>query len=60
LDSDIHQGLDVFEIKHRLPPVELEEVHTIASQVMGLVSEFSGERIRNEILSASNPKMKLE
>ncbi len=34
----------------RLPPVELEEVHTIANQVMGLVSEFCGGRLRYEIL----------
>jgi len=44
----------------RLPPVELEEVHTIASQVMGLVNEFCGGRMRFEILSADHPQMKLE
>jgi DNA/RNA-binding domain of Phe-tRNA-synthetase-like protein len=27
----------------RLPPMEVEEIHAIASQVMGLVSEFCGE-----------------
>ena len=36
----------------RLLPVDLEEVHAIASQVMGLVSEFCGGRSRYEILSA--------
>jgi DNA/RNA-binding domain of Phe-tRNA-synthetase-like protein len=44
----------------RLPPVELEEVHTIASQVMGLVGEFCGGRLRYEILSAEQREMKLE
>ncbi len=44
----------------RLHPVELQELHSIASQVMGLVSEFCGGRSRYEILSADTPKMKLE
>jgi DNA/RNA-binding domain of Phe-tRNA-synthetase-like protein len=44
----------------RLPPVELEEIHTIANQVMGLVREFCGGRMRYEILSANNLQMKLE
>jgi DNA/RNA-binding domain of Phe-tRNA-synthetase-like protein len=44
----------------RLPPVEMEEVHAIASQVMRLVGEFCGGRMRYEVLSASNPQMKLE
>ncbi len=44
----------------RLPPVELEEVHAIASQVMGLVSEYCGGRLRYEILSAEKREMKLE
>jgi len=44
----------------RLPPVELEEVHVIASQVMNLVSEFCGGRMRYEILSASNQRIWLE
>jgi DNA/RNA-binding domain of Phe-tRNA-synthetase-like protein len=44
----------------RLPPVELEEVHTIASQVMSLVREFCGGELRYEILSEHNPKMKLQ
>jgi len=44
----------------RLPPVELEEVHAIANQVLGLMREFCGGRSRYEILSASNPQMKLE
>jgi DNA/RNA-binding domain of Phe-tRNA-synthetase-like protein len=43
----------------RLPPVELEEVHAIASQVMGLVEEFCGGRMRYEVLSESHPEMKL-
>jgi DNA/RNA-binding domain of Phe-tRNA-synthetase-like protein len=44
----------------RLPPVELEEVHAIANQVMGLVSEYCGGRLRYEILSAEKREMKLE
>jgi DNA/RNA-binding domain of Phe-tRNA-synthetase-like protein len=44
----------------RLPPVDLEEVHSIANQVMSLVQEFCGGRLRYEILSASNQQMKLE
>ena len=44
----------------RLPPVEMEEVHAIASQVMRLVSEFCGGRMRYEVLNASNPPLKLE
>jgi DNA/RNA-binding domain of Phe-tRNA-synthetase-like protein len=44
----------------RLPPVEMEEIHAIASQVMGLVSEFCGGRMCYEVLSSSNPQMKLE
>lgn len=43
----------------RLPPVELDEIHIIAAQVMGLVGEFCGGRLRYEILSASHPKMRL-
>jgi len=44
----------------RLPPVELEEIHAIASQLMGLVSEFCGGKLRYEILSANHPQMKLD
>jgi len=44
----------------RLPPVELVEMHAIASQVMGLVSEYCGGRLRYEILSAEKREMKLE
>lgn len=44
----------------RLPPVELEEVHAIASQVMSLVEEFCGGKMRYEILSAEHRQMKLE
>jgi DNA/RNA-binding domain of Phe-tRNA-synthetase-like protein len=43
-----------------LPPIELEEVHAIAYQVMNLVSEFCGGRMSYEILSANNQQMKLE
>ena len=44
----------------RLPPIEMEEVHVIANQVMNLVLEFCGGRMRYEILSADNQQMKLE
>jgi len=44
----------------RLQPVELEEIHAIASQVMGLVEEFCGGKMRYEILSASHRQMNLE
>ena len=43
----------------RLPPVELEEVHAIANQVMGLVEEFCGGKIRYEILSDNHREMSL-
>jgi DNA/RNA-binding domain of Phe-tRNA-synthetase-like protein len=43
----------------RLPPVEMEEIHTIANQVMGLVEEFCDGRMRYEILSKDQPKMGL-
>lgn len=44
----------------RLPVVDMEEVHAIASQVMGLVDEFCGGKMRYEILSASHRTMKLD
>ena len=44
----------------RLPPVELEEVHAIANQVMGLVEEFCGGKMRYEILSNDHRQMRLE
>jgi len=44
----------------RLPPVELEEIHAIANQVMGLIQEYCGGKLRYEILNASNQQMKLE
>ena len=44
----------------RLPPVELEEIHAIANQVMGLVEEFCGGKLRYEIMSAENRQMRLE
>jgi DNA/RNA-binding domain of Phe-tRNA-synthetase-like protein len=44
----------------RLLPVELEEVHTIASQVMALVREYCGGRLSYEVLSVEKREMKLE
>lgn len=44
----------------RLPPVELEEVHAIANQVMGLVEEYCGGKMRYEVLNADHMQMRLE
>jgi DNA/RNA-binding domain of Phe-tRNA-synthetase-like protein len=44
----------------RLPPVEMEEIHAIANQVIGLVKEFCGGKLRYEVLTASHKQMKLE
>ena len=44
----------------RLPPVELEEIHTIASQVMAWVEKFCGGRLRYELLTANHPLLLLE
>jgi DNA/RNA-binding domain of Phe-tRNA-synthetase-like protein len=43
----------------RLPPVEIEEIHIIANQVMNLVGEFCGGKMRYEILSPINTQMTL-
>jgi DNA/RNA-binding domain of Phe-tRNA-synthetase-like protein len=43
----------------RLPPVEMEEIHAIANQVMGLVVEFCGGKSRYEILSQDNRVIRL-
>jgi DNA/RNA-binding domain of Phe-tRNA-synthetase-like protein len=43
----------------RLPPVEMEEVHAIASQVMGLVEEFCGGNLRYEVLTENHNQMSL-
>ena len=43
----------------RLPPVELEEIHSIANRLMELVGEFCGGHARYEILSSSHRQMKL-
>jgi DNA/RNA-binding domain of Phe-tRNA-synthetase-like protein len=44
----------------RLPPVELEELNSIGSQMMGLVERFCGGKMRYEILSANTPSMRLD
>ncbi len=44
----------------RLLPVEIEEVHSIASQLISLVEQYCGGKIRYEILSANHQQMKLE
>jgi hypothetical protein len=38
----------------------MEEVHAIASQVMGLVEEFCGGKLRYEILNSEHRQMKLD
>ncbi len=43
----------------RLPPVEMEELHSIGAQVMSLVEQFCGGRMRYEILNSINPQMSL-
>jgi DNA/RNA-binding domain of Phe-tRNA-synthetase-like protein len=43
----------------RLPPVEMEEVHAMASQVMGLVEEFCGGNLRYEVLTEKHNQMSL-
>jgi DNA/RNA-binding domain of Phe-tRNA-synthetase-like protein len=44
----------------RLPPVEMEEVHAIAKQVMSLVNEFCGGKMRYEVLNSSHTQITLE
>ena len=44
----------------RLPPVEMVEIHGVASQLMALVEKFCGGRSRYEILDAENPQVKLD
>jgi DNA/RNA-binding domain of Phe-tRNA-synthetase-like protein len=44
----------------RLPPVEIEEIHAIASQVISLIGEFCGGKMRYEILSNVNTSILLE
>jgi DNA/RNA-binding domain of Phe-tRNA-synthetase-like protein len=44
----------------RLPPIELEEIHIIANQVIDLVKKFCGGWMRYEILTAENTQLKLE
>ncbi len=43
----------------RLPPIELEEIHSIAIQLMALVEQFCGGQTRYEILDRNNPQMSL-
>jgi DNA/RNA-binding domain of Phe-tRNA-synthetase-like protein len=42
-----------------LPPVSEDEVETICQETMGLIERFCGGRMRNEILSQQNPRIKL-
>jgi DNA/RNA-binding domain of Phe-tRNA-synthetase-like protein len=43
----------------RLPPVEMEELHAIANQLIGLVEEFCGGRLSYEILSKEKREIRL-
>ncbi len=43
----------------RLPPVEMEEIHAIANQVMGLVEQFCGGRLSYQIMCETNRQIKL-
>ena len=42
-----------------LPPVPKDEVETICHETMGLIKRFCGGRMRYEILSWQNPRIKL-
>jgi DNA/RNA-binding domain of Phe-tRNA-synthetase-like protein len=42
-----------------LPPVSEDEVETICQEIMGLIEQFCGGRMRHEILSRQNPRIKL-
>lgn len=42
-----------------LPPVSFDEVETICHETMGLIERFCGGRMRYEILSQQNPRIKL-
>jgi DNA/RNA-binding domain of Phe-tRNA-synthetase-like protein len=44
----------------RLPPVEIEEVHQMACELMDLVGKFCGGRQRYEILSTEHGEMELK
>jgi DNA/RNA-binding domain of Phe-tRNA-synthetase-like protein len=44
----------------RLPPVEIEEIHTAANQLMDLMDKFCGGTMRYEILSSENSQMTLQ
>ncbi|OGO27475.1 MAG: hypothetical protein A2136_01060 [Chloroflexi bacterium RBG_16_54_11] len=43
----------------RLPPADLEDIHSAASQLMGLVQEFCGGKLRYEILDEHHRQMEL-
>jgi DNA/RNA-binding domain of Phe-tRNA-synthetase-like protein len=43
----------------RLPPVEMQEMHGIAKQVMALVEQFCGGKMRYEILDRNHQQMNL-
>ncbi len=43
----------------RLPPVELEEVHAIASELSVLVEHYCGGKCRYEVLRKENPSLTL-
>jgi DNA/RNA-binding domain of Phe-tRNA-synthetase-like protein len=43
----------------RLPPVEIEEIHSIAVQVMALVEKYCGGKMRYEVLDSNHSQMQL-
>jgi DNA/RNA-binding domain of Phe-tRNA-synthetase-like protein len=44
----------------RLPPVEIDEIHAVASQLMSLIGKFCGGVMRYEMLSVENSQMTLQ
>jgi DNA/RNA-binding domain of Phe-tRNA-synthetase-like protein len=44
----------------RLPPVEIDEIHNIAAEVMGLVEKYCGGKCRYEVLDAQHLQMQLD
>jgi DNA/RNA-binding domain of Phe-tRNA-synthetase-like protein len=43
----------------RLPPVEIDEIHLAANQLMDLIGKFCGGTKRYEILSTENSQLTL-
>jgi DNA/RNA-binding domain of Phe-tRNA-synthetase-like protein len=43
----------------RLPPVEIEEIHNVASRLMAMVEQFCQGKTRYEVLNRDHPRMRL-